>query len=179
MVNIKQEFEKGAGGHYHLVNSDMIALFSAFPHGVGMVGERIVKVDRVSDILVPDFVFNGAAVDTMRGAAQQKDSFWNGGRPQALSESEMKTYANTDSLMKMRSYRRLMDYATAFTAGYKSAGKFDVGPIGSFYTFNQIEGQRLKLGGRTSTKLSTRYFGEGYVAYGTKDHRWKYFGSAS
>lgn len=177
--NVKQDFEKGAGGHYHLANSDMIALFSPFPRSSGMVGERIVRLDQVKNTLIPSFVFEGPAIDTIRAAAQQKDSFWNGERPVPLTESELKTYANTDSLRKMRSYRRLMDYATAFTAGYKSAGKVDIGPIGSFYTFNQIEGQRLKLGGRTNTRFSTRYYGDGYVAYGSKDNRWKYFGSAS
>ena len=79
----------------------------------------------------------------------------------------------------MRSYHRLMDYATAFTAGYKSAGKVDIGPIGSFWTFNQVEGQRLRFGGRTNTRLSKRYYAESYVAYGFKDQRWKYFASAS
>jgi hypothetical protein len=177
--NVKQEFEKETGGHYHLVSSDMVALFSPLPNTFGMVGERIVKVDQVKNTLVPGFVFDGAAIDTVHDAMHQKDSFWTGGRPVPLSEPERKTYANTDSLMHMRSYRRLLDYATAFTAGYKSAGKVDVGPIGSFYTFNQIEGQRLKLGARTNTKFSTRYFGEAYAAYGSKDNRWKYFVSGS
>ncbi len=144
-----------------------------------MVGERMVKLDRVKDSIIPDFVFSWSAVDTLRNPVNQGDSFWNAERPIPLSATDLTTYANTDSLVKMHSYRRLMDYATAFTAGYKSAGKFDIGPIGSFYTFNQIEGTRLKFGGRTNTKMSTRYFGESYVAYGFKDQRWKYYLSAS
>ena len=177
--NVRQEFEKGPEGRYHLANSDMIATFSAFPHSPGIVGERIVNIREMNHDPVPDSVFRGLPVDTLSVANQQADSFWTGGRPVALSETEAKTYTNTDSLVKMRSYRRLMDYVTAFTAGYKSAGKVDIGAIGSFYTFNTIEGQRLKLGGRTNTRLSTRWFGEGYAAYGTKDDRWKYFGALS
>jgi hypothetical protein len=177
--NVNQEFEKGAGGHYHLANSDVIALFSALPGTLGMVGERVVKIDRLRNSPLPDLVFEGPAIDTLRLARQQADSLFTGGRPIPLTQSETKTYANTDSLLKMRSYHRLMDYATAFTAGYKSAGKIDVGPIGSFWTFNQIEGQRLRLGGRTNTKLSKRWYGESYLAYGLKDERWKYYASAS
>lgn len=177
--SVKQEFEKGEGKHYYLAKSDMIASFSPFPHTPGVVGQRIVNVKDVDHSPLPDSVFRGLPVDTLGPASQQTDSFWTGGRPVALSETEAKTYANTDSLVKMKSYRRLMDYVTAFTAGYKSAGKFDVGAIGSFYTFNTIEGQRLKLGGRTNTKLSTRWFGESYAAYGTKDQRWKYYGALS
>jgi len=177
--SIKQDFEKGPGERYHLANSDMICLFSAFPKSPGVVGERIVNIKGVRTAPLPDSLFRGLSVDTVGLADRQTDSFWIGGRSQALSQTEARTYSNTDSLVKMRSYRRLMDYVTAFTAGYKSAGKIDVGPIGSFYTFNPIEGQRLRLGGRTNTKLSTRWFGESYVAYGSKDDRWKYYGSVS
>jgi len=177
--SIRQEFDKGLEGRYHLSNSDMIATFSAFPHSPAVVGERIVNIRQLVHEPVPDSVFSGLPVDTLSLANQQADSFWTSGRSVALSETEAKTYTNTDSLVKMKSYHRLMDYVTAFTAGYKSAGKLDIGAIGSFYTFNTIEGQRLKLGGRTNTKLSTRWYGEGYAAYGMKDERWKYSGAVA
>jgi hypothetical protein len=176
---VNQDFEKGDDGHYQLVNSDVIALFSAVPGTLGMVGERVVRLDRISHILIPEVAFSGPAIDTMRQTAHQTDSLFGGDRPIPLTESEVRTYKNTDSLKNMRSYHRLMDYATAFTAGYKSAGKLDVGPIGTFLTLNQIEGTRLRLGGRTNTKLSTRYYAEGYAAYGFTDQRWKYYGSLS
>jgi hypothetical protein len=69
----------------------------------------------------------------------------------------------------------MMDIATMLTAGYKSAGKLEIGPIGNFYSFNPVEGSKLLFGGRSTTKLSTRYYGESYVAYGFKDERWKYY----
>jgi Family of unknown function (DUF5686)/CarboxypepD_reg-like domain len=174
-----QDFEKGPGDRYHLKTSDMIALFSPFRRSSGVVGERIVKVDRFSNGQVADSLFGGPAIDSSRQVEAKPDTFWMESRPVALSGNEAKTYTNTDSLLHMKSYHRLMDYATAFTAGYKSAGPFDVGPIGSFYTFDPPEGQRLKFGARTTTRLNTRYYGESYVAYGTRDNRWKYFGSAT
>ncbi|HEV2354513.1 MAG TPA: DUF5686 family protein [Puia sp.] len=175
---VKQDFEKGDAGHYHLVTSDVIALFNAIPGTLGMVGERIVRLDQITDSALPDQVFKGPDVDTVSQARGSADTVFNA-RPIPLTSSEVRTYANTDSLVKMRSYRRLVDYATAFTAGYKSAGKVDIGPIGSFWTFNQIEGQRLRFGARTNTRLSQRYYGESYIAYGFRDRRWKYFVSAS
>jgi len=175
---VRQDFEKEDNGHYHLLNSDVIALFNAIPGTLGMVGERIVKLDQIKDTVLPDQVFKGPGIDTIPQAPDTEDSLFSG-RPIPLTSSEAKTYANTDSLVKMKSYHRLMNYATAFTARYKSAGKIDVGPIGSFWTFNQVEGQRLRLGARTNTRLSRRYYAETYVAYGFKDQRWKYFGSAS
>ena len=175
---VKQDFEKDDSGRYHLLSSDVIALFNAVRGTLGMVGERIVKMDHIKDSTLPDEVFRGPDVDTALQARQAQDSLF-GARPIPLTASEEKTYANTDSLVKMRSYHHLLDYMTAFTAGYKTAGKVDVGPIGSFWTFNQVEGQRLRFGARTNTHLSRRYYGESYVAYGFKDQRWKYFASAS
>jgi hypothetical protein len=176
---IKQTYEKGPGGHYWLANSDLVAALTAFPKTPGIYGERMVTVRRIDVSPLADSLFNGPSTDTLHQASNRTDSFWTQGRSVPLTGPEARTYANTDSLVKMRSYRRLMDYATAFTAGYKSLGKIDLGPIGSFYTFNPVEGQRLKVGGRSNPKLSTRWYGESYVAYGTLDQRWKYYGGVS
>src|SRR6185503_20182018 len=48
-------------------------------------------------------------------------------------------------------------------------------PVNSFYSFNPVEGFRLRLGGRTTPTLSKRYYFESYGAYGFKDERFKYF----
>ncbi|HEV9035519.1 MAG TPA: DUF5686 family protein, partial [Puia sp.] len=177
---IDLDFQKDSStGRWHLAVSDMLALLSPLPKSMGLVGQRIVRFGRFSTNPLPDSLFSGAAIDSSGLAEVRTDSFWTAGRPVPLSITEARTYANTDSLVRMRSYHRLMDYTTAFTAGYKSVGKFDMGPIGSFWTFNPVEGQRLKFGGRTTTRLNNRWFGESYVAYGFKDRRWKYFVSAT
>jgi hypothetical protein len=176
---ITQDFEKGPNDHYYLANSDMVALLAPFSRSIGMVGERLVTADQYHNLPLADAAFNGPEVDSIHQVEGRPDSFWVADRPVPLSGTEARTYANTDSLVKLKSYHRLMDYATAFTAGYKSAGKIDVGPIGSFYTFDPVEGQRLKVGGRTTPRLNTRWYGESYVAYGTKDNRWKYYGSGT
>lgn len=49
-----------------------------------------------------------------------------------------------------------------------------LGPIDTFYSSNELEGSRVKLGGMTTPYLSKRWFFRGYGAYGFKDHRWKY-----
>lgn len=172
---VQQDFEKGPGDHYHLLSSDMVGFFSPFPKSKGFYGERVVTISQVSDTLLPDAILSGRQVDTLVTAAARPDSFWAAERHPPLRPTEAKAYTNTDSLLKMPSYHRLMDYLTLFTAGYKSAGKFDIGPIGSFYSFNPVEGKKFQFGGRSNTKLSTRYFTDSYIAYGVKDQRWKYY----
>jgi hypothetical protein len=75
----------------------------------------------------------------------------------------------------MKSFRRLVDWSTFLIAGYKQAGPVEIGPASTFYSFNPVEGFRLRFGGRTTTHFSTRYYSEAYAAYGFKDKRWKYF----
>ena len=54
--------------------------------------------------------------------------------------------------------------------------KFNVGPVNTFISYNDVEGLRLKAGGMTTSSFSDRFFLRGYGAYGFKDHKWKYKG---
>lgn len=61
--------------------------------------------------------------------------------------------------------------------GYVPTGKpskFDIGPLNTFISGNSVEGVRLRAGGITTANLSNRWFARGYIAYGTRDHKWKY-----
>jgi len=177
--SIVQTFDKGPGGRYYRSLSDMLSYFSLMRNHWGFYGERSVAVSHVSDSILPAAVFRGLPVDTALLSVPQPDSFWAGNRPAPLTLSEARTYTNTDSLVKMRSYQRLMDFITFLTVGYKSAGKFDLGPVGNFYSFNSLEGSRFQFGGRSNAKLSTRIFTDDYIAYSTGDRRWKYSASAT
>jgi hypothetical protein len=138
-----------------------------------------MSIRNFSDTALPDPVFQGPALDSVTVSSRQPDSFWTESRPIPLTPSETQTYANTDSLLKLRSYRRLMDFATLYFIGYKSAGKFDIGPIRKVYSFNPVEGQRFQLGGRSNYKLSKSLYTDAYLAYGLRDERWKYSLSGS
>jgi hypothetical protein len=176
---VRQDFEKGPGDRYHLATSNVLAFFSVFPKSPGVVGERTVSITQLTDSTFPANVFTGLSVDSLPKAGHRPDSFWTHARSVPLDLSEAQTYANTDSLLKMRSYKRLTDVINLLSSGYKSAGKVDIGPVGNFYSFNPLEGSKFSMGGRSNTKLSTRLYTQDYLAYGTRDQRWKYFLSAS
>jgi hypothetical protein len=173
-LSISQDFEKGPGERYHLAMSDMGAWFSLFPQTTGVYGERTIRITQMTDSVLPDSAFRGPRVDTVFQALHEPDPILADDRPVPLSQPEAKTYRNTDSLIHMRSYQRLMDWLTFLSVGYKSAGKFEIGPVGSFYAFNPVEGQRFRFGGRSNTRLSKLFFTEDYLAFGTRDRQWKY-----
>jgi len=53
---------------------------------------------------------------------------------------------------------------------------FNLGPITQMLSYNYMEGLRLRIGGFTSEKISNQAAIGGYLAYGTRDERWKYRG---
>jgi Family of unknown function (DUF5686)/CarboxypepD_reg-like domain len=176
-MKIDQDFEKQADGRYLLSKSDVLGDFGITKNGTGLFGERVVSFRKfVTNQPIEDSVFKGPPIVRTDSSASQTDSFWVAYRQNdTLTRAESKVYANIDSLSHMKSFRRLLDWGTLLLAGYKQAGPVELGPASTFYSFNPVEGFRLRFGGRTTTKLSTRYYSEAYAAYGFKDQKWKYF----
>ena len=174
-------FEKATDNKYHLSQSDLKIEFGLNKHkGGGILGERVVILSNfVINIPRPSQTYQGPAEVVDAGATDKNDEYWNTNRPDSLKAAEANIYKNIDSLQTIPSFKRLMDITTLVLAGYKNYGAFEVGPVNTFYNFNPIEGFRLRLGGRTTTTLSKRYYSEVYGAYGFKDHKWKYFVSGT
>jgi len=179
-LRINQEFEKNeVDSRYHLVKSTMMTeLGITKGKSNGLYGERSVsyknyKINKPRE----EAFYSGPSVVLAQSNAQYSESFWLVRRHDTLSIAEAKAYQNVDSLRNMKSFKRLIDWGTLLVAGYKSFGPFEMGPASTFYSWNPVEGFRLRLGGRTTTKLSKRFYLEGYAAYGFKDEKWKGFGS--
>lgn len=176
-LQIHQQFEQNTDGRYYLSKSDLLADFGITKgKGGGIFGQRTLSYRHYkTDDTHPDSFYEGQPQVTEADAASRPDQFWQTNRHDTLSAAESKVYTNIDSLKRMPSFRRTMGTLTFLLAGYKSFGAFEVGPANTFYSFNPIEGFRLRLGGRTTPELSKRYYAETYAAYGFKDQRWKYF----
>ncbi|OKS88544.1 DUF5686 and carboxypeptidase-like regulatory domain-containing protein [Mucilaginibacter polytrichastri] len=170
-------FDKGADARYHLSQSDLKIDFGLSKNkGGGILGERVVMLsDYAVNVPRPAKTYEGPAEVIAPTAADKGDEYWNKNRPDTLKASEASIYKDIDSLQTIPSFKRTMDIVTLVLAGYKSYGPFEVGPVNTFYNFNPIEGFRLRLGGRTTTALSKRYYFETYGAYGFKDKKFKYF----
>jgi len=177
MMHVDQEFEQNPDGRYHLSRSNTYADFGVTQKRKGgLFGIRTITYKNYTvNKAQPAITYapsNEVENDEVKHRSEQ---FWTENRLDTLSTAESKVYKNIDSLTHMPSFRRTADIITLLFAGYKGFGKFEVGPASTFYSFNPIEGLRLRLGGRTTTELSKRYYFEGYGAYGFKDERWKYF----
>ncbi|MEO9021587.1 MAG: DUF5686 family protein [Ginsengibacter sp.] len=177
-MEVSQEFERNSVGKYNLTQSKTSMDFSSGKNSKRSIyGERSVSYkDYKNNEKIPDSVFEGSAVVYQKGAEKRTDSFWVANRPETITHSEEAVYNNLDSLQRNKSFKRIMNIATLMLSGYLKTGKyFEIGPSGTFYGFNPVEGLRLRFGGRTLYTFSKHFYFEGYGAYGFKDQKWKYF----
>lgn len=172
-LQIRQDYQRTTDGHYYRVRSDVSADFSFSAKGKGIHGRKLVSYDHlVTGEPIPDSVFAREAPPA--DSLSKPDPFWTEHRQEPLAQGEARVYANIDSLKRLRTFVRTKDLINLLVAGYKSAGKFEIGPANTFYSFNTLEGFRLAFGGRTTPLFSKRIWLDGYGAYGFGDKQWKY-----
>jgi len=180
-MSVNLEFEQNPDGRYHLSKSTTIADFGLSQNRKGgLFGVREVAY---GNYLVnkpePDSTYRNQEDAIPEAAKNQTDEFWNKNRIDTLTTAESKIYKNADSLRNMPAFKRTVDLATLLIAGYKDYNTFEIGPANAFYSYNPVEGVKLRFGGRTTPNLSKRYYFETYAAYGFNDEKWKGFLSAT
>ena len=127
---------------------------------------------------IPDSLFNNQlAILRDRDAGLHDSLYWLDKRHLSLTRSEKGLEQTLDTLNKNRTFRRMIGAVKFLFEGYTPVSGFDVGPFNTFYSFNPVEGFRLRMGGRTNYNFSERLMLELYGAYGFKDQRWKGFGA--
>ncbi|MDO4692248.1 MAG: DUF5686 family protein [Porphyromonadaceae bacterium] len=109
-------------------------------------------------------------------------------RPLALSSKEQKAVDFVNYLHSHRGFNIVSSVGRLFATGFfsipmaplnKERIKFDLGPYETLVGYNELEGVRLRLGGMTTANLMQHLFLEGYVGYGLRDERWKYYAQAT
>lgn len=177
---VEQLYEKDSLGYRHKVSERMDVDICLVKGTQRFTVDRVSRFDKFSDEIRDD----------MRDVYQMMGSYIEIGNPEENKDvllSEMRGYAlsgaesNMDSFVtKLRKYPVFYWGEKALVIlvdGYVKTGKkskFDFGPINTFISTNPIEGVRLRVGGMTTANLSPHWFANGYLAYGTRDRKWKY-----
>ena len=174
-LNLEQEFEMKDG--VMVMTKDQLQIdFGLFKKGTGIYGTRTVSYrNHVFNTPRDEKLYAGTEnVVAAKDAYEKDEAFWKQARHDTLSQQEEGIYEMIDTLQKAPAFRTAMDLLTLAFTGYKAFGAFDVGPIGSFYSFNDVEGFRAKFGGETNLKFHPKLSLAGLVAYGFKDQEFKY-----
>ncbi len=107
-------------------------------------------------------------------ATLRPKDYWLTARHDSLNKDEKNIYKMVDSVQSVPLFHTYVDIVQTLVLGYKIWGPVEIGPYSSIYSFNELEGGRIRLGGRTSNSFSTKVMFTGHVAYGFKDEQYKY-----
>lgn len=133
--------------------------------------------NRQIDYSSPDFTVTykddkediNAQVQAGKNVINNDEDYWQGVRPYPLSEKEKGIYNMVDSIKNVPLYKDFYALADMVVNGFLNTEYVGFGPYSSLYSFNELEGDRVQLGIRTTKKLSRRFRIMGYAAYGFKD----------
>jgi hypothetical protein len=106
----------------------------------------------------------------------KSDEFWAENRFENLNKNEAGIYKMLDTLKEVPRFKRIYSLASILGSGYIEIPKLkmDFGPIFSTFGFNDVEGQRIRIGGRTYFGSNDIWRIQGYTAYGFEDNQFKY-----
>ena len=106
----------------------------------------------------------------------REDDFWEENRLEALNKDEKGVYKMLDTLKTVKKFKRLYNLGSILASGYIEfpSINFDYGPIFSTFGYNEVEGLRLRTGGRTYFGPNDLWRLEGFLAYGFRDDKFKY-----
>jgi hypothetical protein len=174
-VRIIQDFEKIQDKGWLLKKDDVSVDFGISQNILGMYGQKEVFYNNFSiNEPIADTIFKGPDKITKLNEAANLSGYWESARLSPLTSSEKALYTIVDSVKKIPSFKRQMDIVMLLTSQFLNLGKFEIGPVGTFYSFNQIEGSRVRFGGRTTPEFNNRIYFDGYLAYAFKDEKFKY-----
>lgn len=124
---------------------------------------------------IPDTVFSAA--EQRPDELKRDSSFWEEARFVPIARGEREVEHLMTRLRRVPLYywtEKVLKYAFTGYVNTSPHSRFDVGPLNSVLSFNNLEDIRLRIGGMTTANLSKHWFGRFYTAYGFFDHRWKY-----
>lgn len=141
----------------------------------GLYGKRTTLYrNHQFNIIKKDPFFKEDLVDNDEKVFLKSDEFWDKNRFEKLNKDEKGVYKMLDTLQTNKKFRQLYDLVTILGSGYFHKGNIDIGPVFSTVGFNNVEGFRLRIGGRTYFGPYDSWRVEAYTAYGFKDNKFKY-----
>lgn len=182
-LQIDQEFTQIEDGMWALSKEDSYVNLSVFEGVQGIFAHNSRYYSNYvtdSTLLVSNNIYHtDGNIFTVPGSSAYDDAFWEKERLAPLNTRESNVAAlkhDFDTKSSVTTWTRVLDAFVSEwvpTAESKAKSKFNFGPILSFVGSNYIEKFRIRIGGMTTARLSDRWFGSGYLAFGSGDKKMK------
>lgn len=177
-----QDFDYAPDGT-RLLTKDFVSVEFFVPAAPRVYGERLnsfrnYRFERPDGFTL--FESNAPEIDSSE-IRQASRSAWDTLRQAPLSEQESRTQLLMSELRDVPMYRFTEGFVKICTNNFiptkKENSQFDIGPVFSMISGNELEGLRLRFGGETTTAFDKHFFLSSYAAYGFKDQRLKGMGA--
>jgi len=178
-IYIEQEFEV-LNDSLFLVTKDYMLSDFAFnkkEKSRGVYGKRTTFYSNYKFDVEKDKKFYDKDVFNFDKDIYNRDAaFWDTNRLEELNKDEQGVYKMLDTLKTVKKFKRLYNLGSILGSGYIEFNTLplDYGPIFSTFGFNEVEGLRLRTGGRTYFGPNDLWRLEGFLAYGFNDDKFKY-----
>lgn len=177
---VNQEFTKASNGSRLKTKDDIVMEIGIASEAQGLYARKnTIYTNHNFNNINQDLFNDNRAVIIAENAYSQDDTFWTQIRTTPISKNEDNLDSMLTQLRKVQIYYWTEKAIRLLVSGYVHTGKeskFDIGPLNTFISHNDIEGWRFRVGGLTTANLSKHLFARGFVAYGIKDQKLKYSG---
>ena len=176
---IRQNYLPVDGKHWMITKSQVFADFTVVENQEDLAGFFGRNTSEFRSITVNqprnEKFYKGIDKIIMDEGAEERDEhFWDLARRQTLTKEEKGIFNMIDTLESLPKFRALKNAVITIASGWLPWKSFDIGDIYSFYSYNNLEGSRFKLGFRNIRAFNGNLKLKAYASYGLKDERWKY-----
>ncbi|MBN1952091.1 MAG: carboxypeptidase-like regulatory domain-containing protein, partial [Bacteroidales bacterium] len=170
------EYSRLNDSTWFLTREEILLDFYLSDKNTGFFGKKVsIYDDIVINDPIPDSILNLKTDTYAREEELEKNNaYWNENRPEPLEKEDLGVYTLVDSVVKVPTYKRIYSLLEMVLDYYFVLGPVELGPYYTFYSYNPVEGHRIKFGGRTSNHFNEKFRFGGYAAYGTLDKTIKY-----
>nr|WP_314865316.1 DUF5686 family protein [uncultured Flavobacterium sp.] len=176
-IYIEQEFEVMNDSVFLLTRDYMMSDFALNKKedSKGIYGKRTTLYRNHQFNQVKPLAFYKEEVNFIDNEVYQKsDEYWQENRFEKLNKDEAGVYKMLDTLQTVKKFKQMYNLVSILGSGYVEFKNFDYGPIFSSFGFNEVEGVRLRVGGRTYFGPNDPWRIQAFTAYGFNDQQFKY-----
>jgi hypothetical protein len=176
-IYIEQEFDVQNDSIFLLTRDYMMSDFALNKkeESKGVYGKRTTLYDNhIFNKEKPEAFYREEVSYIDNAVYNKSDEYWEENRFEKLNKDERGVYKMLDTLQSVKKFQQIYSVVEILGSGYVQVGHFDYGPIFSSFGFNEVEGVRLRTGGRTYFGPNDTWRLQGYTAYGFKDDKFKY-----
>lgn len=176
---INQKYEEVEEGIWMPNEGSVIGDFTVVENASDLTGffgrKNSTYKDYQINVDLSGSLFKGSILIAETDSAKMRgEEFWDEHRELQLNEEEKGVFEMEKRLNDDPKFILRKNLISAVFSGYIPWKQLKIGDFYSFYSFNLVEASRLKFGMKTADDIEIPLESSVYIAYGTRDERFKY-----